>query len=77
MNKETIMVDRYTKDTFVVEVFEEEELYEAWIYEKSYGVKNLMFGIAKDDMSKDEFVQLVFNNFDQYANDYINEMDGN
>lgn len=77
MNKETVIVDRYTKETFVVEVFEEAEMYEAWICEKSYGVKNLMIGIAKDDMSKDEFVQLVFSNFDQYAMDYINEMEGN
>lgn len=77
MNKETITIDRYTKENFVVEVFEEAEMYEAWIFEKSYGVKNLMFGIAKDDMSKDEFVQIVFGNFEQYAKDYINEMEGN
>lgn len=38
------------KDGFMVDITETEDCFYAYIYHENYGVKNLMFGAAKDNM---------------------------
>ena len=55
-----------------------DETYEAWMYNEQYGVKSLMFGLHKSDVTMDEFIEIVEKNIRQhkriYANLYMDEM---
>lgn len=61
---------------FFVEVIETEDMFEAWIRASELGIASLMFGAPKkqtytDDVDYDGFVEMVENNFEDYADDYI------
>ena len=61
----------YSSDNkFLVDVVETENDYEAWIYRKGDGIKNLMFGCPKTQQSYSEFIELVMYNLDTYKHDY-------
>lgn len=71
----TIVMEEF-RDDFVVEIPDDpmEDVYDAWIYRKDYGVKHYMFGVEKSAVTEDEFIALVRNNFDEYAQIYEEEV---
>lgn len=66
---------------FLVDIvaIKSKDLYEAWIYHSSYGIKELMFGISMKDETYDGFLDLVYRNLDDhifyYAKEYMDWVD--
>ena len=60
---------------FRVDVQQDNNNFEAWLWEQNYGVKTQMFGMHTDDVSFKEFVELVEAALDNepYIQDYIDE----
>ena len=44
---------------FMVDIATLPETYEAWLYHKDYGVKDLVFGMPIEQQPYDEFVSIV------------------
>lgn len=65
-------------DGFLIDIVElfgsklrnEDSLYEAWMYHKGYGVKQLMFGMPTDQQTEDEFKSIVFDSIEEYKDTY-------
>lgn len=69
-----IKVTTYDVDKgFKVEVVEDKELFEAWLYEPSYGVKMLMFGVPKWQCDRKRFVSMVKANYPSYIETYAEQ----
>lgn len=47
--------------------------YEAYLYYKSYGVKDLMFGLSDEDTTLEEFCDIVMGNLAEYIRGYIED----
>lgn len=63
----------YKKD-YRIDVVTMKDMYEAWIYRKDYGTKNLMFGVYKRNETYEGFLDLVEANADDYVTIYNDEM---
>ena len=63
---ETFAVD----DSYRIDIVNDGEAYEAWISQKGYGVKYLMFGISIDDISHEMFLKVVKANTENYIKLY-------
>lgn len=76
INSKTSNITTYSYGEFLVDVTDKLEEYEAFIYHKDYGVKDLMFGVSKDQNTLDEFMEIVFYNLpkhiDTYKSEYMN-----
>lgn len=57
-------------DGFMVDIVTLSDTFEAYIYHKDYGTKNLMFEISKDGIDYDSFVSMVNNNMSFSINNY-------
>lgn len=77
-------MDDVVTRTFMVENFRVDiqiwdDRYEAWLYEKSIGIKEHLFGISKDKINYTDFVNLVEGNLenqsfiDDYVEKYMND----
>lgn len=71
--KSTKKIDVYTNGEFTIEVDESGECYEAYIYRNGYGIKELMFGLPKEQQTKEEAIDIILANFEEYAADYDEE----
>lgn len=60
-------------ELYCVDVCEDAEERTAWIYNVKCGVKSLMFGYKVCDISHEEFLDIVFSNIPDYADDYEEE----
>ena len=58
---------------YCVDICEDAKERSAWLYNSAYGVKSMMFGHMVCDMSKEEFLDLVFSNLPDYIEDYVEE----
>ena len=56
-----------------VDITEEIETYNAWIYYKDCGIKELMFGVGKDKIDFDSFCDMVTANYEEYQDSYKEE----
>ena len=60
-----------------IDVIETDDMFEAWIYLGSYGIKSLMWGSPKQQeygtVTRKDFLDMVKANFISYANGYIEE----
>ena len=60
-----------------IDIIETDDMFEAWIYLRSYGVKSLMWGSPKQQeygtVTRKHFLDMVKTNFIYYANGYIEE----
>lgn len=78
-NRFALMGQYSAGDGFLIDVFENktEDTYEAWIYHKDYGMKNLMFGMPTTQQRYKEFLECVECDIDEqkriYSEDYIYE----
>lgn len=58
---------------FMIDIIENDETYHAWIYKKNMGVKDLMFGVRKEQQTKNEFINIVLNNLPEYEEAYLEQ----
>lgn len=60
-----------------IDVIETDDMFEAWIYLGSYGIKSLMWGSPKQQeygtVTRKDFLDMVKANFISYANGYVEE----
>ena len=60
-----------------IDVIETDDMFEAWIYLGSYGIKSLMWGSPKQQeygtVTRKDFLDMVKTNVIYYANGYIEE----
>lgn len=65
----------YEYGNFYIDITNDGELLEAYLYHKDYGVKNLMFGACLEQFSYDEFVEMVESNleYEPYICNYMKE----
>ena len=75
-----VKITRYETECFWIDIIETEDMFEAWLTGKDYGVSNLMFGCPKEqsnghNISADGFMELVENNLDDYIYSYYREYD--
>lgn len=54
------------KKGFYVDIVTDKECYNAWVYHENVGDKHHMFGVMKNSMSFQEFVNLVEGNIEQH-----------
>ena len=76
----TITFEVNKEPGFLVDIVENKELYYAWLYHKDYGIKELMFGSAKDQHPNiDDFIDMVEANIDNqyyvlgYKDEYFDQ----
>lgn len=60
-------------EDFLIDITVSNEGREAWIYRRSYGVKNLMFGVDEDQETEESFLKLVWLNIPYHVDIYNNE----
>ena len=60
---------------YIIEVIEVAEIYEAWLSHEDYGVKSLMFGLLKKDVSFEKMIEITEGNLglhiELYNDDYV------
>lgn len=66
----TTLKTEYHGDNFLIDIVEKAESREAWIYTDTVGTKELMFGCLKQNKTSEEFLAMVENEFEQYADCY-------
>lgn len=62
--------EKYRVDVQMVDVDEPDECYEAWLYNKSLGVKMFMFGAPTNQQDYYEFLLMVTNEWSEYVDSY-------
>lgn len=65
-------ITRYEDGDFVIEIEEREDMYEAWLRHREYGVEYSMFGVDKSSVSGiEEFTEMVEASLRHYEEDYL------
>ena len=68
-------ITRYEDGDFIIEIEERDDMYEAWLRHREYGIEYSMFDVNKTDVSGiEEFTQMVEDNLPLYEKDYIEEV---
>lgn len=73
MKQTSITIVTYEHGEFLVDIVTTSDTYEAWIYREEYGVKNLMFGVPKEQQTLDVFLEIVAANVEEYGANYDEE----
>lgn len=73
MKRANISITTYECGEYMVDIATTSDSYEAWIYRKEYGVKDLMFGMPQAQQTLDEFLDIVEANIEDYAKGYDEE----
>ena len=80
MRLTTTSVTRYEDGDYLIDIVEDNELFEAWLSHKDYGISTLMFGVPKRqegnkiEMPFEAFRILVETNLDDYKATYEDEI---
>lgn len=56
--------------TYNVEIIDNGEETEFWLYNQRYGVKSLMFGLCETNMENDKILEIIDNNIVDYIKSY-------
>ena len=67
---DSLKTTTYEDGDFLIDIVETADVYEAWLYRKDYGVKDLMFGMLKKDYSEDRFLNFVIVNLEWHEEFY-------
>lgn len=70
MKQTSITTVTYEHGEFLVDIVTTSDSYEAWLYQKNYGVKFLMFGAYISLNTLEEFLETVEANLDEYEKNY-------
>ena len=75
MEKTDTKITCFTDGDWFIDIVEDEEIHEAWLQHKDYGIAALMFGMMKKDKSFEEFCETVKmdleNQKDFYRDEYM------
>ena len=71
----------FTSGKYRVDIAEKKDLFEAWLYHKDCGIKQLMFGSPKKNsihgesvtITFDMFLEMVENNLPEYKETYYDD----
>ena len=68
-----IKTETYTTsfDDFMLDIVEDEECYHAYIYRKGYTFKLSVFGWMKSQSSKEEYIEMVLDDFVRHTAIYM------
>ena len=76
----TVKTTTYTAGAFCIDIVEKPDEFEAFLYHKGYGIKDLMFGSPKQQHDGEQtfemFLELVEANLTDYINIYREEYMG-
>lgn len=76
MNRITYTVTCFElAEGFFVDVFEEKETIEFYLYKKTCGVKMFMFGMTKEAAPPEKWAEIIDNNVGDYIQSYLDEYD--
>ena len=62
---------RYAGHRFLIDIVDSAERIEAWIYTADIGVKDYLFGFLKKYHPADDFIDIVKDRFEEYADLYL------
>lgn len=62
---------KYAGHRFLIDIVESENRIEAWIYTANMGVKDYMFGVLKENHPAEDFIGIVKDRFEEYADLYL------
>ena len=73
-----VIFTQYIDGEFVIEILEYPDTFEAWVYHKDYGVKELMWGCPKvqpngHDVDREGFLEMVEYNRAEYEEGFLEE----
>lgn len=60
---------------FYVDIVENDTMYEAYIYDPIYTFKKFMFGVPKNQSNYEDFLDVVFNDVDNYTEYYFEDIE--
>lgn len=70
-----IKTDTYRiEGNWMVDIQTKDDTYYAYLWHERYGIKELMFGCPVKQQSYEDFLDTVEANFDEYKDDYIEEV---
>ena len=76
LKKYQCKINSYIADDYILEIHEGEDIYEAWLKHKDYGISISMFGLLKSQYNYGEFLEIAEANLDDhiklYESLYIN-----
>lgn len=61
---------KISKKKYIVEINEQDNCTEFWLYNKSYGVKLQMFSLSSVNLSEKEILRYINNNILDYVKEY-------
>lgn len=73
-------IGTYRRDVLYFDIFEDDSAYDAWMYERDYGLKVHAIGIAKYQeahshyVTIEDFLALLSDNFLSFVSDYMRTM---
>lgn len=59
MRKINTTITRYASGEWYIDIVESRDTYEAWLQHRRFGVSELMFGMPKEQQTRDEFMECV------------------
>lgn len=62
-------------DEYCIDIITTNDTYEAWLYQYNCGMKSLMFGMPIPQQSKEQFLEIVEANVEDYIPLYCDEID--
>ena len=63
----------YFENDYIIEIINEEQTIEFWLYKKGYGIKDFMFGIENEGQDLFSLANLAETNIKEYIEIYKNE----
>lgn len=77
MDKTNIKITRFMDGDWNIDIVDLDDIYEAWIQHKQYGVSSLMFGLMKKDVSFSDAFEIIKANIKEhkefYRENYMDE----
>ena len=74
MIKTDIKTTTYRDGDWLIDIVDNHELWEVWLFHEQYGIKGMMFGFYKKDIiSYDALINIVENNLPTHKAMYANE----
>lgn len=76
LNKSSNQTETYSVGYkgYKVDIVTTKNSYEAWLYCGLYSIKSLMFGVPKEQQSKEKFLNIVKANLNEYIDIYEKEV---
>lgn len=61
-------------DEYCICIDEVEDSYEAWLFKKDYGFRTFILGLQNEQLNKDEFIDILEDNVEEYIQFYEEQL---